>query len=114
MFKVFFGWWRIHLDEDFGRDIRHDDVYEDLASTAQCKNNKKNALPQTPARFDKGYFMLLSCMPAAQFCKYHQTCGDLGGTIMPITWMKRKHLHSFVETTKSVVNLQPQFEPAPL
>jgi hypothetical protein len=51
MFKVFFGWWRIHLDEDFGRDIRHDDVYEDLASTAQCKNNKKKRAPTDPSSF---------------------------------------------------------------
>ena len=24
---LFLEWWHLHLDEDLGRDIRHDDVY---------------------------------------------------------------------------------------
>ena len=29
------------MDEHFGRDIRHADVYEQLAPTTCCKTNKK-------------------------------------------------------------------------
>ena len=47
-FYCFFGWWRLHLDEHFGRDIRHADVYEQLAPTTCCKTNKKRHSPSPP------------------------------------------------------------------
>lgn len=33
------------MDEHFGRDIRHADVYEQLAPTTCCKTNKKCTPP---------------------------------------------------------------------
>ena len=47
MFTVFFGWWHLHLEEHLGRDIRHDDVYEELAQTTHCNTKKKNT-PTVP------------------------------------------------------------------
>ena len=41
MFYFCCGWWHLHLDEHFGRDIKHDYVYEELAPTTCCKTNKK-------------------------------------------------------------------------
>ena len=35
------------MDEHFGRDIRHADVYEQLAPTTCCKTNKKRT-PTVP------------------------------------------------------------------
>ena len=37
------------MDDHLGRDIRHDDLYEELAPTTHCKFSKKNALSQSPA-----------------------------------------------------------------
>ena len=36
------------MDEHFGRDIRHADVYEQLAPTTCCKTNKKKRTPTVP------------------------------------------------------------------
>ena len=41
IFTDFFGWWHLHVDEHLGKDIRHDDVYEELAPTTHCKTNRK-------------------------------------------------------------------------
>ena len=39
-FLFFLLWRHFHLDDHFARDIRHDDVYEELAPTTYCKTNK--------------------------------------------------------------------------
>ena len=38
-----YGWWHLHLDEHLGRDITHDDLYEELAPTTHCKTSKKHS-----------------------------------------------------------------------
>ena len=43
------------MDDHLGRDIRHDDLYEELAPTTHCKFNKKNALSQAPALYFFGW-----------------------------------------------------------
>ena len=47
-FTFFFGWWHLHLDEHLGRDIRHDDVYEELAPTTHCKTSNKTHFHSPP------------------------------------------------------------------
>ena len=54
-FYCFFGWWRLHLDEHFGRDIRHADVYEQLAPTTCCKTNKKTRSHSPPLSKKRGH-----------------------------------------------------------
>ena len=41
LFVFFSLWCHLHLDDHLGRDIRHDDLYEELAPITHCKFNKK-------------------------------------------------------------------------
>ena len=36
-----FDWLHLHLDEHLGRDIRHDDVCEEIAQATQYKTDKQ-------------------------------------------------------------------------
>jgi hypothetical protein len=42
------------LDEHLGRDIRHDDVYEELVPTTHCKTNKKTHSLSPPLKIKQG------------------------------------------------------------
>ena len=43
------------MDEHFGRDIRHADVYEQLAPTTCCKTNKKTRSHSPPLSKKRGH-----------------------------------------------------------
>ena len=56
------------MDDHLGRDIRHDDLYEELAPTTHCKFNKKTHSHSPPLSFFWGYEnqYLFSKPPAKQ------------------------------------------------